>query len=64
MSDEDFDHLVTHSSIYRQYQAERASIVRHQKRIEQKEDRPVNFETALVDWMLKRRQSWLRERER
>ena len=61
MSDEDFDRLVTGSSIYRQYEQEKASISRHQKRIEATQEREVNFETALVDWMLKRRRSWLRE---
>ena len=63
MSDEDFDRLVTKSSLFKQYQAEKASIARHQKRIEQREDRPVDFETAMVDWMLKRRPSWLREQQ-
>ena len=62
MSDEDFDELVTRSSLYKQYQAERESIGRHRKRIEAAEHRDVNFDTALVDWMLKRRDSWLRER--
>ena len=61
MSDEDFDLLVTRSSIYKQCQAERASIARHQQRIERDQQRSVDFDTALVDWMLKRRRSWLRE---
>lgn len=54
MTDEDFDDLVMHSSVYRHYQAERESITRHQQRIEQKEHRHIDFETALVDWLLKR----------
>ena len=62
MSDEDFNQLVTRSSLYQQYQDEKASIIRHQKRIEAGGKSPVNFDTALVDWMLKRRSSWLRER--
>ncbi|MFT4549913.1 MAG: hypothetical protein ACI8XO_004381 [Verrucomicrobiales bacterium] len=62
MSDEDFDLLVTRSSIYRHCQDEKASIARHQKRIEKAEHREIDFETALVDWMLNRRRSWLRER--
>lgn len=62
MSDDDFDNLVTHSSIYKQCEAERESIVRHQKRLELATHRQVDFETALVDWMLKRRRSWLLER--
>ena len=62
MSDEDFDQLVTKSSVYRQYRDEEASINRHKKRIEATEHRAISFETALVDWMLKRRSSWLRER--
>ncbi len=62
MSDEDFERLVAHSSIYKRYQEEKASIARHQKRIEEDEHRRVDFDTALVDWMLKRRRHWLRER--
>ena len=62
MSDEDFEQLVAHSSIYRKCEQERASISRHQKRIEAAEDRSMNFETALVDWMLKRRRQWLLEK--
>ena len=62
MSDEDFDRLVTGSTLYRQYAAQRQSIIRHQQRIEHREHRAVDFETALVDWMLKRRRSWMRER--
>ena len=62
MSDEDFDQLVSKSSLYRQCRDEAASIKRHQKRIEAAEHREIDFETALVDWMLKRRSSWLRER--
>ena len=62
MSDEDFDQLVTRSSIYRQSQDEKASIERHQKRIEQAQHRHVDFDTARIDWMLKRRRAWLRER--
>jgi len=62
MSDEDFDQLVVGSSLFKQYQAERESIARHQRRIEKSEHRDVDFNTALVDWMLKRRQTWLSER--
>ena len=61
MSDEEFEQLVTHSSIYKRYQEEKASIARHQKRIERDQHRSVDFDTALVDWMLKRRRAWLRE---
>jgi hypothetical protein len=61
MSDEDFDRLVMASSLYRQYCAERESISRHQKRIENEQHHPITFETALVDWMLKCRQNWRRE---
>ena len=53
MSDEDFDYLVTHSSVYKHYRAERESITRHQQHIEQTEQRHIDFETALVDWLLK-----------
>ena len=63
MSDEDFDRLVTGSSIYRRCQAEKASIARHQKRLKLEEHRDVNFETALVDWMLKRRKLWLQKQK-
>lgn len=62
MSDEDFDELVTRSSLYRQCRAERASIIRHQQRIAKREHRVVDFDTALVDWMLKRRTGWLHKR--
>ena len=48
MSDEDFNELVTRSSIYRHYAAERASITRHQKRIEKAEHRAIDFDAALV----------------
>ena len=62
MSDEDFDRLVTRSSIYLRCQEEKASITRHQERIERDEQRCVDFDTALVAWMLKRRRNWLREK--
>lgn len=52
MSDEDFDELVVHSSVFRHYQANRESITRHQAHLEQTEHRRIDFETALVDWML------------
>ena len=62
MSDEDFEQLVTGSSLYKEYQAERASIVSHQKAIEQEQHCAIDFETALVDWMLKRRPEYLSDR--
>ena len=52
MSDEDFDDLVVHSSVFRHYQANRDSITRHQAHLEQTKHRRIDFETALVDWML------------
>ena len=62
MSDEDFNQLVARSSIYRQCQDEKASIERHQKRIEKAEGCSIDFDTARIDWMLKRRRAWLHER--
>jgi predicted class III extradiol MEMO1 family dioxygenase len=53
MSDEDFDELVVHSSVFKHYQAKRESIARHQQHIEKTEHCRIDFETALVDWMLK-----------
>jgi hypothetical protein len=65
MSDDDFDQLVTGSSLFKHYAAQRGSILRHQKRIECQEHRSIDFDTALVDWMLKRRRNskWLRNRK-
>ena len=53
MSDEDFEDLVMHSSVFRHYRANRESITRHQAHLEQTEHRRIDFETALVDWILK-----------
>ncbi len=45
--------LVVHSSVFKHYRAKRESIARHQQHIEKTEHRHIDFETALVDWMLR-----------
>jgi hypothetical protein len=54
--------LVRHSSLYREFQAEREEILRHKWIESEKAGYDIGFERALTDWILKHRRKWRKAR--
>jgi hypothetical protein len=54
--------LLTNSSLYREFQAEREEIMKHKWIESQKEGRDIGFERALTDWIVKHRSKWRKQR--
>jgi len=54
--------LLQESSFFRECLAEREAISQHRRAIGQSSDHEVSFEEALVDWMMKKRGAWLKNR--
>ena len=54
--------LLTRSSLYREYLAEREEILRHKWIESEKAGRDIGFEQALIDWVLRHRAHWRRTR--
>ena len=50
--------LLTNSTLYREFLAERDEILRHKWIESEKAGRDIGFERALLDWMLKHRTPW------
>jgi len=50
------------STLYQEFLAERAEILRHKWIESEKAGRDIGFEPALADWILKHRQGWLQHR--
>jgi len=58
------DKLVSESSLYREFLAERDEILRHKWLKSEEAGRDIGFESALVDWMLNHRSQWKKEFKR
>jgi hypothetical protein len=54
---------VKKSSLYREFQAERAEILRHKWLESEKVGRDIGFEHALTDWIVKHRSKWRKARQ-
>lgn len=56
--------LLEQSSLYREFLAERAEILRHKWLESEKAGRDVGFERALTDWKVKHRSQWRKDRRK
>tara|TARA_R110002096_G_scaffold119925_1_gene259906 strand:+ start:1109 stop:1318 length:210 start_codon:yes stop_codon:yes gene_type:complete len=61
MADSTPDTLLTNSSLYQEFLAERDEILRHKWLKSEEVGHDVGFETALVDWTLYHRFTWKKE---
>ena len=55
--------LVTNSSLYREFQAEREEILKHKWIESEKQGYDIGFERALTDWIIKHRSKWREARQ-
>jgi hypothetical protein len=55
--------LVRNSSLYREFQAEREEILKHQWIESEKLGYDIGFERALTDWIIKHRSKWRKSRQ-
>ena len=55
--------LLRHSSLYREFQAEREEILRHKWLESEKAGKDIGFEQALTDWIIKHRSNWRKMRQ-
>ena len=55
--------LLTNSSLYREFQAEREEILKHKWIESEKAGRDIGFEQALTDWIIKHRSKWRKSRQ-
>ncbi len=55
--------LLTHSLLYRQFQAQREEIMKHKWYESEKAGHDIGFERALTDWTIKHRSQWLKKRQ-
>jgi hypothetical protein len=60
---EDATHLVRNSSLYQEFLAERAEILRHKWIESEKAGHDIGFERASVDWIVKYRSAWYKQRK-
>ncbi len=51
------------STLYREFQAEKAEILRHKWLESEKVGHDIGFERALVDWVTRHRAEWRRSRQ-
>jgi len=54
--------MVMNSSLYREFLAEREEILRHKWIESEKVGHDIGFERALLDWIVKHRSSWRKNR--
>lgn len=54
--------LLKHSTLYREFQAEREEILRHKWIESEKAGHDIGFERALVDWIMHHRAAWRQAR--
>ena len=59
---EDPAQLVRNSSLYKEFLAEQAEILRHKWIESEKAGSDIGFERALMDWIVKYRSSWYEQR--
>jgi hypothetical protein len=55
--------FLKHSSLYREFQAEREEILRHKWIESEKAGHDIGFERALTDWIIRHRASWRKTRQ-
>ena len=55
--------LLKHSTLYKEFQAEREEILKHKWIESEKAGRDIGFERALTDWIIKHRSKWRRARQ-
>ncbi len=55
--------LLKHSTLYREFQAEREEILRHKWLESEKAGHDIGFERALTDWIIKHRAKWRKGRQ-
>jgi hypothetical protein len=55
--------LVRNSSLYKEFLAERAEILRHKWIESEKAGYDIGFEHALMDWIVKYRSAWYEQRQ-
>jgi len=55
--------LVTNSTLYKEFQAEREEILKHKWIESEKAGRDIGFERALTDWIIKHRSNWRKTRQ-
>ena len=55
--------FVKNSSLYKEFQAELAEILRHKWLESEKAGRDIGFEQALTDWIIKHRSKWRKARQ-
>ena len=55
--------LVRNSSLYKEFLAERAEILRHKWIESEKAGYDIGFERALMDWIVKYRSAWYEKRQ-
>lgn len=55
--------LVDNSAFYKEFLAEREEIMRHKWIESEKAGRDVGFEHALIDWIVKYRSDWRKQRK-
>jgi hypothetical protein len=60
---EDAIHLVRNSSLYKEFLAERAEILRHKWIESEKAGFDIGFDHALMDWIVKYRSAWHERRQ-
>jgi hypothetical protein len=60
---EDATHLVRNSSLYKEFLAERAEILRHKWIESEKAGFDIGFDRALMDWIVKYRSAWYKQRQ-
>ena len=56
--------LVRNSSLYKEFLAEQAEILRHKWIESEKAGFDIGFERALMDWIVKYRSAWRERRQR
>ena len=60
---EEVSQLVRNSSLYKQFLAERAEILRHKWIESEKVGYDIGFERALMDWIVRYRSAWYEQRQ-
>jgi hypothetical protein len=55
--------LVKHSTLYKEFLAEREEIMRHKWIESEKAGHDIGFEHALTDWIVKHRAKWRKTRQ-
>ena len=63
-SEEDQARFVKDSSLYKEFLAERAEILKHKWIESEKAGKDIGFERALLDWIVKHRSSWRERRKK